>query len=44
MAFMMNGMVTKGPMPTISIILRAVASFSPKPRTRVDLVLGRFIF
>src|ERR1700675_3981905 len=34
MARMTSGLTTKGPMPIMSIMFRATASFRPKPRTR----------
>src|ERR1700751_2097241 len=33
MALMTSELTTKGPMPTISIMLRATASFRPRPRS-----------
>src|ERR1700726_267825 len=34
MARMTSGLTTKGPMPIMSIMLRATASFRPRPRTK----------
>ena len=34
MALMTRELTTNGPMPTISIMLRATASFKPRPRSR----------